>query len=200
MSSIFPVSIRAAGAAIFLLAVAGESKGPKEQSVEQAPISFVVRNVSGQTLYLEWATGGDNLVMASFLDEELWEPIYFWPQYCTESCEYCSSSGCTSRCSIQAKSRVFENGDEADRGWSGDEVLELEQRGGSSCTVPASVKAGRYKVRACASESFTCFGGSDCTPDADGVMTNAVLAGAQRCAEAEFDVPFADAEIVLEIR
>jgi hypothetical protein len=35
---------------------------------------------------------------------------------------------------------------------------------------------------------------------ADGVVTNASADGVPRCSEYEFDVPFAGAEIVLEIR
>lgn len=166
----------------------------------QDPITFIVRNTSEETVHLNWQVFGADLISGGRTTGGAWEPIDYWPPYCTMDCEDAEPGGnCCMACLPPPAVKALEAGDELTCEWDGSNVYVLDD---DYCMCPCyravEVVPMAYRAEACTYESYDCWT-EPCEPDADGVIHQANVTGDPICRETMFDIPYADTEVVIEV-
>jgi hypothetical protein len=172
-------------------------------AVEQGPIDFVVRNLTGAPVYLDWSTMCDNCVTGGRHSDGIWEVFSWWDRYCIDTCENCERNGaCMMRCSITATAREVEADGRLVFTWDGTSIVVIDTESPySPCTRREGLRAGLHRAGVCARDGYVCVG-DGCTPVEGGIIPDARPDpdGEEFCATVEFEIPYDGEEVVLELR
>jgi hypothetical protein len=167
----------------------------------QGAITFVVRNVGGETRYVHWALGEFALIWGHRTTGGAWAEIDYWPPGCMFDC---AETGTGDACCIYCEAplprvrQILPDG-EIRVTWDGRGIFEVDL---DYCTcqcywvrqpVPMA-----YMATVCVYSDMNCET-SPCVPDENGVYDSAYPAGDEACFDAQFDIPCAQAEVVIEV-
>jgi len=173
----------------------------EEDIPPQGAITFVVRNVGAETRYVYWSLGEEALIAGQRTTGGAWSDIDYW----TPGCMFdCAETGTGEECCIMCEApppRVREilPGREIRVTWDGEHVFEVDE---DYCTchcywvrppVPMA-----YMATVCVYADFSC-DMPPCLPDDEGVYENSYVAGSASCFDAQFDIPYPLAEVVIEV-
>lgn len=176
---------------------AGEEAPPA-----QGPITFIVRSVAAQDVYLDWQTMGSGTVEGGRTTGAAIMPISYWPPFCMEDCASSDPGGnCCIACMPAPSVRVLGPGEELTFEWDGRSVYEAEAGYClCSCYRAAEVTPMAYIARACVYHSYTCWGTDPCEPNPEGVIAYANVEGDPACAETLYDIPYAATEVFIDVQ
>jgi hypothetical protein len=167
----------------------------------QGPVTFVVRNVSSTTLYLDWQVFGGDLISGGRTTGGAWAPVSYWQPYCMEACaDHGPATDCCIACLPPPSVREFPAGQEVRMEWDGAGVFETDSAYCvCPCYRPAEVIPMGYRAEACVYYTYNCWA-EPCTPDDAGIMDNANVTGDPGCFETTFDIPYEGTEVVIEVQ
>jgi hypothetical protein len=166
----------------------------------QDPITFIVRNTSEETVYLDWQVFGNDLISGGRTTGGAWEPIDYWPPYCMMDCEDTEPGGnCCMACLPPPAVKELGAGEELTYEWNGQHVYVIDADYCiCSCYRAVAVIPMGYRAEACVYHTYDCWT-EPCEPDADGVINQANVTGDPTCNETVFDIPYAETEVVIEV-
>jgi hypothetical protein len=168
----------------------------------QGPITFIVRSVSTETVYLDWQIMGNNTVEGSRTTGAAIMPVSYWPPFCMQDCtDFGPGDNCCIECLPPPSVRVLGPGEELTFEWDGRNVYEVDDSYCvCSCYRAAEVTPMAYFAGACVYHAYNCWGTEPCEPNADGIISYANVEGDPACAETPFDIPYAGTEVVIEVQ
>jgi hypothetical protein len=167
----------------------------------QDPITFVVRNGSSETVYLDWTFGGADTVEGARTTGGAWAPVSYWPPPCMVDCadHEPGDMGCCIACVPPPSVKELPAGEELRFTWDGGNVHEEDPEHCScTCYWVVDVVPMGYRAEACVHRSFDCWT-EPCEADDEGVYHDANVEGAAECFETIFDIPYPEAEVVIDI-
>jgi hypothetical protein len=166
----------------------------------QTPITFIVRNTTEETVYLDWQVFGRDLIGGGRTTGGAWADVHYWTPYCMEACaDYGPGEMCCIECLPPPSVRELGPGDEISMEWDGESLFEVDDTYCvCSCHRPLAVAAMAYRAEACAYATFECWS-DPCEPDDQGIYADAYVTGDPACFETQFDIPYAGSEVVIEV-
>ena len=165
------------------------------------PITFIVRNSSGDTVYFDWTFNGQNKVSGERKPGEGWEDINYWRPNCMADCaDYDPGEGCCMACLPPPSVKELADGGELEFEWDGEYVYTFDDDHCGMCTCfrRTDTAAMSHRATACAYFSFACWD-EPCSPSVEGVYTDANVTGEPACPVTEFDIPYAGDEVYVII-
>ncbi len=173
----------------------------EDNPVTQDPITFIIRNTSEETVYVDWVEEGRYTVRGDRTTGGAWMAHWYWHPSCMERCEdFDPGEECCVACE-QAEPMVREIGgnDEIEIEWDGQHIF-VRDDDHCTCdcyrTIPPPAMA--YRARVCTYEDFMCTF-EPCSVDEDGVHHGAEPAGDSTCFEPAFDIPYPHDEFIIEV-
>lgn len=165
----------------------------------QTPITFIVRNTSEDTVFLNWQVFGSDLIAGDRTTGGAWEAVNYWPPYCMEACaDHGPGEMCCIECLPPPSVRELGPGDEVTFEWNGQSLFETDDAYCvCTCYRPVSVVPMGYRASACVYGTFECW--SDPCEPVDGIYNGANVTGDPACYETLFDIPYAESEVVIEV-
>jgi len=173
----------------------------QEDVPPQDSITFIVRNVGSETRYVYWSLGEEALISGQRTTGGAWADIDYWPPGCMFDC---AETGTDEECCIMCEAppprvrEILPNG-EIRVTWDGAGIFEIDN---DYCTchcywirppVPMA-----YMATVCVYPGFSCEM-SPCVPDDEGVYEMSYVSGSASCFDAQFDIPYASDEVVIEV-
>ena len=165
------------------------------------PITFIVRNSTGDYVYFDWTFSGQNKVTGERKPGADWADINYWRPNCMADCSFFDEGDmCCMACLPPPSVKELADGDELEFEWDGEYVYTFDDDhcGDCTCFRRTDVAAMSHRAIACAYFSFECWD-EPCSPSMEGVYTSANVTGEPACPETDFDIPYAGDEVVVEI-
>ena len=173
----------------------------EENPVTQNPITFIIRNTSEETVYVDWVEYGRYTIRGDRTTGGAWMSHWYWNPTCMEKCEnFDPDEECCVACE-QAEPMVRELGgnEQIERGWDGQNIFIRDD---DHCTCPCyrtiPPPAMAFRARVCTYDDFTCTF-EPCSVDEDGVHHGAEPTGDPSCFDPTFDIPYPHDEFVIEV-
>jgi hypothetical protein len=166
----------------------------------QTPITFIVRNGSADTVYLDWQVFGRDLIAGGRTTGGAWDDVNYWSPYCMEPCaDYGPGEMCCIECLPPPSVRELGPGDEVALEWDGVNLFVIDDTYCvCPCFRPVDVVPMGYRAEACVYATFECWS-EPCEADDEGIYDSAYVTGDPACFETQFDIPYAGSEVVIEI-
>ncbi|MFH1434280.1 MAG: hypothetical protein ABIJ56_01065 [Pseudomonadota bacterium] len=173
-----------------------EEEGPPPQD----PITFIIRNTSEDPVYLDWGLLGNNLVAGSRTTGGAFDPVKYWTPFCMAACEDHEPGGmCCMECLPPPTVKLLPADGEVEYEWDGESLYTTDaDYCVCTCYRETAVTPMLYKAEVCVYASFDCFT-EPCEPDADNIIQYSTPEGDPQCYDVEFDIPYAEDEVVIEV-
>jgi hypothetical protein len=173
----------------------------EEDLPPQGSITFVIRNVSSETRYLEWLSGGYGVIEGARTTGGAWDPLLYWSPFCMLGCFAVNpGDSCCIPCPAMIPAvKELNPGGEVRIPWDGQVVYQVDaDYCDCSCYWERPPVPMGYRASACAYSAFDCYA-SPCVPDADSVYWSANVSGTAACFETIFDIPYFEDEVIIEL-
>lgn len=173
----------------------------EDSFIVQDPITFVIRNISAGAVYFDFSYGEPQVINASRTAGGPWEDIGFWPPFCMADCGSVGpGEECCVMCDIMMSVKELEGGEDLRVEWDGENLYTVvDDYCTCSCYRAVGVEAMMYEVRVCVFPSFSCVW-DPCEADENGVYEGAHVEGPEFCGSVNFDMPYTEAEVVIEVQ
>ena len=187
-----------------------QEEDPLEEPVEdvmeeevpppQDPITFIIRNTSEDPVYLDWGLLGNNLVAGSRTTGGVFDPVNYWTPFCMAACDDFEPGGmCCMECLPPPTVKLLPAEGEQEFTWNGESLYTTDaEYCVCTCYREAAVTHMLYKAEVCVYGAYDCFT-EPCTPDDNNIIQYSIPDGEPQCYDVEFDIPFDEDEIVIEV-
>ena len=171
-----------------------------EEPVDPSPITFIIRNATAEKVYLDGYTLLTHLVDIERTSGGAWITTRLWSPFCTVACDDVTSEEmCCIACMPAPTVKVLPPGGEESVTWDGENTFVIDNdHCACGCYRPAEVPLMAYRAKGCVYHTMNCWG-DVCTPDVNGMIFGAGTTGEPSCATVNFDLPYSDGTVLIEI-
>ena len=170
---------------------------------EQDPIDFLIRNQTGESVFLDATWSSISILSACFVEPGgTCEPVQFELPWCVASCESVEpdSVECCIDCGAPPSQAIeIGPGDEWVVTWGGSIFAYDGVHCECGCYRAALPPIGVYQAQSCVFGDYTCNANEPCRPEEAGVVFPAEVTDLLDCVDVTFEVPTDQEQLVLTL-